>query len=274
MRETVPSFRRPRRGLRRSRRPRRRGGAEDASRLSQPRLSRPRCGDLPRRRRVGVSADARSLRSSGARRSPATIPGRASTTTARARTSSSSPPTRSATGRSARAAWPSAIEESGSSAAVRKTLDAAELGDAKTVERTRETAGKMVPWFKMTGYEPIDPVLVFWVMEYSPSFLKEWHPELRPGTFRHRAKAGPRALPGEGRAHRSAEGSPLLRTSRASVSRSTPRAAESFGKRARRSRLPAGSEGRERFLARSGRAHRRSFRRRAKSAGSSPSTWP
>jgi hypothetical protein len=72
------------------------------------------------------------------------------------------------------------VEEPASSA-VRKALDAAKLGDAKTVQRTRETAGKMVPWFKMTGYEPIDPVLVFWVMEYSPSFLKEWHPELRPG---------------------------------------------------------------------------------------------
>ena len=73
------------------------------------------------------------------------------------------------------------VEEKGSSVAVRKTLDAAKLGDVKTVERTRETAGKMVPWFKMTGYEPIDPVLVFWVMEYAPSFLKDWHPELRPG---------------------------------------------------------------------------------------------
>lgn len=73
------------------------------------------------------------------------------------------------------------VEETGGSVAVRKALDAAKLGDAKTVERTRETAGKMVPWFKMTGYEPIDPVLVFWVMEYAPSFLREWHPELRPG---------------------------------------------------------------------------------------------
>jgi hypothetical protein len=73
------------------------------------------------------------------------------------------------------------VEETGSSAAVREALDAAKLGDAKSVERTRETAGKMVPWFRMTGYEPIDPVLVFWVMEYSPSFLKRWHPELRPG---------------------------------------------------------------------------------------------
>ncbi len=73
------------------------------------------------------------------------------------------------------------IEEKGGSAAVRKALDTLGLGDAKTVERTRETAGKMVPWFKMTGFEPTDPILVSWVMEYSPSFLKEWHPELRPG---------------------------------------------------------------------------------------------
>ena len=75
------------------------------------------------------------------------------------------------------------IETEGGSAAVRKALDAPKLGigEAKTVERTRETAGKMVPWFKMTGFDPIDSVLVYWVMEYSPSFLKEWHPELRPG---------------------------------------------------------------------------------------------
>jgi hypothetical protein len=38
----------------------------------------------------------------------------------------------------------------------------------------------MVPWFQMTGFEPTDPVLVSWVMEYSPSFLKDWHPDLRP----------------------------------------------------------------------------------------------
>ena len=73
------------------------------------------------------------------------------------------------------------IEAEGGSAAVRKALGALKLGDAKTIERTRETAGKMVPWFRMTGFEPIDSVLVYWVMEYSPSFLKEWHPELRPG---------------------------------------------------------------------------------------------
>jgi hypothetical protein len=73
------------------------------------------------------------------------------------------------------------IEEEKGSAAVRKALDGLGLGPARTVERPRETAGKMVPWFRMTGFEPKDPILVSWVMEYSPSFLKEWHPELRPG---------------------------------------------------------------------------------------------
>jgi hypothetical protein len=73
------------------------------------------------------------------------------------------------------------IEEAKGSAAVRKALDGLGLGPARTVERPRETAGKMVPWFRMTGFEPKDPILVWWVMEYSPSFLKEWHPELRPG---------------------------------------------------------------------------------------------
>jgi Family of unknown function (DUF5829) len=72
------------------------------------------------------------------------------------------------------------IEEEGGSKAVRKALDGLGLGSAKTRERTRETAGRMVPWFQMTGFEPKDPVLVAWVMEYSPSFLKQWHPELRP----------------------------------------------------------------------------------------------
>ena len=73
------------------------------------------------------------------------------------------------------------VEEPGTSARVRKALDALGLGDAKTLERTRETGGKMVPWFGMTGFAPTDPILVSWVMEYSPSFLKQWHPELRPG---------------------------------------------------------------------------------------------
>ena len=72
------------------------------------------------------------------------------------------------------------IEEEGGSKSVRKALDGLGLGSAKTIERTRETAGKMVPWFQMTGFEPKDPVLVAWVMEYSTSFLKKWHPELRP----------------------------------------------------------------------------------------------
>src|SRR5262245_33169909 len=45
------------------------------------------------------------------------------------------------------------IEEPKSSEAVRKALDALGLGlgKAKTIERKRETAGKMVPWFSMTG---------------------------------------------------------------------------------------------------------------------------
>ena len=55
------------------------------------------------------------------------------------------------------------------------------LGPAKTRDRTRETAGKEVPWFKMSGFEPKDPILTSFVLEYSPNFLKQWHPELRPG---------------------------------------------------------------------------------------------
>ena len=68
-------------------------------------------------------------------------------------------------------------------AAVRKALDGAGLGlgPAKTRDRTRETAGKEVPWFKMSGFEPKDPVLISFILEYSPNFLKQWHPELRPG---------------------------------------------------------------------------------------------
>jgi hypothetical protein len=72
------------------------------------------------------------------------------------------------------------IEEEGGSKAIRKALDGLGLGSARTMDRTRETAGKMVPWFQMTGFEPKDPVLVAWVMEYSTAFLKQWHPELRP----------------------------------------------------------------------------------------------
>jgi hypothetical protein len=73
------------------------------------------------------------------------------------------------------------IEQAGGSAAVRTALGTLGLGKPLTMDRPRETAGKMVPWFSMTGFEPTDPVLVSWVMEYSPSFLKDWHPELRPG---------------------------------------------------------------------------------------------
>jgi len=73
------------------------------------------------------------------------------------------------------------VEEHGASAAVRKALETLDAGKVRSVERPREAAGKTVPWFLMTGFEPDDPVLVSWVMEYSPKFLKEWHPELRPG---------------------------------------------------------------------------------------------
>ena len=73
------------------------------------------------------------------------------------------------------------IEQDGGSRAVRTALEALGLGPVKTIERTRETAGKMVPWFQMTGGDPTDAVLVTWVMEYSQNFLKQWHPELRPG---------------------------------------------------------------------------------------------
>ncbi len=72
------------------------------------------------------------------------------------------------------------VEEAGASAAVRKALEALGAGKVRSLERPRETAGRTVPWFRMTGFEPTDPILVSWVMEYSPKFLKEWHPELRP----------------------------------------------------------------------------------------------
>jgi len=73
------------------------------------------------------------------------------------------------------------VEEPGASAAVRRALEALGVGRVRSIERPREAAGKTVPWFRMTGFEPDDPILVSWVMEYSPKFLKEWHPELRPG---------------------------------------------------------------------------------------------
>ena len=73
------------------------------------------------------------------------------------------------------------IEEAGGSAAVGQALEALGAGKVRSLERPRETAGRMVPWFRMTGFEPTDPILVSWVMEYSPKFLKEWHPELRSG---------------------------------------------------------------------------------------------
>jgi Family of unknown function (DUF5829) len=73
------------------------------------------------------------------------------------------------------------VEEAGASGAVRKALEGLGLGSVRAIDRPRETVGKMVPWFKMTGFEPKDPILVSWVMEYAPAFLKKWHPELRPG---------------------------------------------------------------------------------------------
>jgi hypothetical protein len=123
------------------------------------------------------------------------------------------------------------IEEAGASAAVRKTLDGLGLGlgPAKTIDRTRETAGKMVPWFQMTGFEPTDPVLVSWVMEYSPSFLKKWHPELRPGLSgisrkavleRYQAKAALTVPPKD----------PLLKNVTGFRIALDPKRAESFGR--------------------------------------------
>ena len=165
------------------------------------------------------------------------------------------------------------VEETGSSVAVRKALDAAKLGDAKTVERTRETAGKMVPWFKMTGYEPIDPVLVFWVMEYAPSFLKEWHPELRPGLSgiarkpvleRYQAKAALTVPPKD----------PLFRNVTAFRLALDSARAESFGKALAALGYRREAKGAERFLARSGRAHRRRSGGGRKAQGSSRSRWP
>ena len=72
------------------------------------------------------------------------------------------------------------VEQPDGSAAVRKALEALGVGKVHSLERPREAAGKPVPWFRMTGFEPSDPILVSWVMEYSPRFLKDWHPELRP----------------------------------------------------------------------------------------------
>jgi hypothetical protein len=121
------------------------------------------------------------------------------------------------------------VETEGGSAAVRKALDGLKPGEARSIERTRETAGKMVPWFRMTGFEPTDPILVSWVMEYSPSFLKDWHPELRPGLSgvsrkavleRYQAKAALTVPPRD----------PLLKNVTAFRLALDPARAESFGR--------------------------------------------
>jgi hypothetical protein len=121
------------------------------------------------------------------------------------------------------------VEESGASGAVRKALDGLGMGPVRTIDRPRETAGKMVPWFKMTGFEPKDPILVSWVMEYSPAFLKEWHPELRPGLSgvsrravleRYHAKAALAAPPKD----------PLLKNVTAIRLELSPEKVEAFGR--------------------------------------------
>ncbi len=81
-------------------------------------------------------------RSSGERRSPATTAGRVSTSTARARTSSSSRPIRSATARWARAAWPSASRRRGAAPpSGRRSMDSA----SASVRRRRSTARARPP---------------------------------------------------------------------------------------------------------------------------------
>ena len=121
------------------------------------------------------------------------------------------------------------IEQDGGSRAVRTALEALGLGSVKTIERTRETAGKMVPWFQMTGGDPTDAVLVTWVMEYSPNFLKQWHPELRPGLSgisrqavleRYQAKAALTVPPKD----------PLLKNVTGLRIALDPKRAESFGR--------------------------------------------
>jgi len=121
------------------------------------------------------------------------------------------------------------IEQDGGSRAVRTALEALGLGPVKTIERTRETAGKMVPWFQMTGGDPTDAVLVTWVMEYSPNFLKQWHPELRPGLSgisrqavleRYQAKAALTVPPKD----------PLLKNVTGLRIALDPKRAESFGR--------------------------------------------
>ncbi len=95
------------------------------------------------------------------------------------------------------------VEEPGASAAVRTALGGLGAGPAVSTPRPRESGGRMVPWFLMTGFEPEDSELVTFVMEYDAAFLAQWNPEILPGLSgisrravleRYRAKAA-RAVP-------------------------------------------------------------------------------
>jgi hypothetical protein len=89
------------------------------------------------------------------------------------------------------------VEEPGGSQAVRAALDRVGAG-ARTIPRSRETAGRPIPWFRLTGLPPADPSLSLFVLEYDPRFLRRWHPDILPGLSgisrkavleRYRAKA-------------------------------------------------------------------------------------
>jgi hypothetical protein len=91
------------------------------------------------------------------------------------------------------------VEEPGGSDAVRSALDRVEKG-ARSLPRSRETAGRLIPWFRMTGLPPSDPGLSLFVLEYDPRFLHRWHPDVAPGLSgisrqsvleRYRAQAAP-----------------------------------------------------------------------------------
>lgn len=95
------------------------------------------------------------------------------------------------------------VEEPGASAAVRTALEGLGAGPAVSIPRPRESGGRMVPWFLMTGFEPKDPALVTFVIEYDPAFLAQWNREILRGLTgisrravleRYRAKAA-RAVP-------------------------------------------------------------------------------
>ncbi len=98
------------------------------------------------------------------------------------------------------------IEAIGGSAAVRAALEGLGQGAVMELQRPRESDGRAVPWFRMTGFEPKDPGLVTFVMEYEPAFLKQWNPDIVPSLSgitrsavleRYRAKAA-RAIPAPG----------------------------------------------------------------------------